>query len=142
LANPVAGYCSYRDTVRYLDLGDSEQSPTDFAMYGDYAHLTALLAPRPTLLTYNTKDDCCFIAANSLPRLLATALPIYRLYGREGNLHAHVNHEPGTHNYERDNREAFYRLVAEHFYASDPSFQRREIPSDDEVKKPEELHVE
>lgn len=142
LANPVAGYCSYHDSVRYLDLGDSEQSPTDFAMYADYAHLTALLAPRPALLTYNTKDDCCFMAAHSLPRLLATALPLYRLHGREGNLHAHVNHDPGTHNYERDNREAFYRFVAEHFYANEPSFERREIPSEGEVKTPEELHVE
>jgi hypothetical protein len=52
LANPVAGYSSFRTRVRHLkDLGDSEQTPCDLATVADYNHLTAMLAPRPTLLT-------------------------------------------------------------------------------------------
>ena len=58
LANPVAGYSSFLTRVRRLkDLGDSEQTPCDMATVADYTHLTALLAPRPTLLTYCAKDN-------------------------------------------------------------------------------------
>src|SRR5690606_31497106 len=47
LANPVAGYGSFRERIDHLaDLGDSEQTPVDFAGMADYTHLTALLAPR------------------------------------------------------------------------------------------------
>src|SRR2546422_7998332 len=28
----------------------------------DYTHLTAMMAPRPTLLIYDAEDDCCFRA--------------------------------------------------------------------------------
>jgi len=49
-------------------LGDSEQTPSDLAMVADYTHLTALLAPRAVLLTYNKKDDCCFASDHALER--------------------------------------------------------------------------
>ena len=49
LANPVAGYSSFKTRARHLsDLGDSEQTPNDLALYADYTHLTAMRAPRPT----------------------------------------------------------------------------------------------
>ena len=74
LANPVAGYSSFKTRVEFFsDLGDSEQTPTDLAMIADYAHLTALRAPRPTLLTYNAKDECCFLADHALQPLLDAA---------------------------------------------------------------------
>src|SRR3954452_5740565 len=61
LTNPVAGYSGFRTRVRYLkDLGDSEQTPCDLATVADYTHLTAMMAPQPTLLTFNSKDNCCF----------------------------------------------------------------------------------
>src|SRR5262249_52356249 len=60
LANPVAGYGSFHTNIAFDDMGDSEQAPTDMAMLADYTHLTALRAPRPTLLTYNAADECCF----------------------------------------------------------------------------------
>ena len=66
LANPVAGYGSLREGIWSIAVGDSEQVPCDFGAVADYTHLTALMAPRPTLLTYNAKDDCCFVAACSL----------------------------------------------------------------------------
>jgi predicted amidohydrolase/dienelactone hydrolase len=141
LANPVAGYGSFRTGAWALNLGDSEQSPCDLATLADYTHLTALLAPRPTLLTYNARDDCCFVAAHALPPLLDAAAPFFRLYGKEAFLRTHVNHDPGTHNYDRENRQAFYRMVGDHFYAGAPEFSAEEIPSSGEVKNPEELFV-
>ena len=142
LANPVAGYSSYLTRARHLqDLGDSEQTPVDLAATADYAHLTALRAPRPTLLTYNADDRCCFKADHALPPLVAAAEPIYRLYGKASHLRTHVNHEPGTHNFELDNRQQLYRMLGDFFYQG-AEYSADEIPSDEEVKTSEQLHVE
>jgi hypothetical protein len=143
LANPVAGYSSFRTRVRHLkDLGDSEQTPNDFATLADYTHLTALMAPRPTLLTYCAKDNCCFEAGYALPPLLDAAGPVFKQFGKEDALRSHINYDPGTHNYEKDNREAFYRMLGEHFYAGDTRFSAADIPSEAEVKTKDELTVE
>jgi hypothetical protein len=142
LANPVAGYSSFLTRVRHLkDLGDSEQTPSDLATVADYSHLTAMLAPRAALLTYNEKDNCCFEAPYALPPLLEAAAPIYKLYGVEDRLRSHVNHDPGTHNFERDNRESLYRMLGDVFYAGDASFDGVEIEVASEVKSAEELNV-
>ena len=143
LCNPVAGYSSFLTRVRHLsDLGDSEQTPNDLATVADYCHLTAMMAPRPTLLTKNAKDNCCFASGHSLQPLVDAAGPIFRLCGADSALRSHVNHDPGTHNYEQDNRQAFYRMLGDFFYPGDEQFNREEIPSTDEVKSKEELHVE
>src|SRR5690606_18787278 len=95
LANPVAGYSSYRTRVRnFSDLGDSEQTPVDLAATADYTHLTAMLAPRAALLTYNAKDNCCFASGHALEPLLEAAGPIYKLYGEQRRLRSHVNEVP------------------------------------------------
>lgn len=142
LANPVAGYSSFRTRAVHLtDLGDSEQTPTDLGAIADYCHLTAMRAPRPTLLTKNSKDDCCFASAHALPPLLEAAQPIFKLYGREDALRWHVNDEPGTHNYEIDNRQAFYRMVGDFFYPGSKEYDPKEIPCDKEVKTREQLEV-
>jgi hypothetical protein len=73
--------------------------------------------------------------------LLDAALPIYKLVGAEGRLRSHVNDDPGTHNFLRENREAFYKMVGDHFYAGDPSYDSKEIESEKEVKSAEELNV-
>ncbi|HUE71957.1 MAG TPA: acetylxylan esterase [Pirellulaceae bacterium] len=149
LCNPVAGYSSFTTRINnHSDLGDSEQTPVDLGATADYAHLTAMLAPRVALLTYNQADNCCFAAPHALPPLLEAARPIYKLLGKEANLHDHVNYDPGTHNFEQDNREALYRVVGQHFYPdlvkSRDQWSRfsQEIDSQSEVKKPEELNVE
>ena len=98
-------------------------------------------APRPTLLTFNSKDDCCFQSGYALQPLLAAAAPIFRLYGKESALRHHVNNDPGTHNFEIDNRQAFYQMLGDFFYPGDKRFDPKEIPSDKEIKSPEELHV-
>jgi hypothetical protein len=141
LANPVAGYGSFRTNILFDDLGDSEQVPTDMALVADYTHLTALRAPRPTLLTYNANDDCCFKSGHTLEPLVEAARPIFALYGAEDKLRWHVNHVPGTHNFEQENREKFYAAVGDTFYPDDKSFVRAEIPSAAEIKTAEELNV-
>jgi len=143
LSTPVAGYSSFRTRARHLkDLGDSEQTPNDLATLLDYTHLTAMLAPRPALLIYNAKDDCCFESGYALPPLVEAAGPVYRLFGKEGLPRTHVNHDPGTHNYERENREAFYRMLGDFFYPGDETFDATEIPCDDEIKSQQQLRVE
>jgi dienelactone hydrolase len=143
LANPVAGYSSFRTRVRnFSDLGDSEQTPVDLAATADYATLTAMLAPRGALLTYNAADDCCFAADHALPPLLDAAGPFYKLLGQETRLRSHVNHDPGTHNFERDNREALYRMIGDVFYEGSTAWDTVEIPCDEEIKTAEQLQVE
>jgi dienelactone hydrolase len=143
LANPVAGYSGFKIRLRdhFKDLGDSEQTPVDLATLADYTHLTALRAPRPTLLTYNAKDECCFEAGYALPPLLGAAGPVFKLFGKEKVLRSHVNHDPGTHNFEKDNRQALYRMVGDFFFAGE-KFDPKEIPCDKEVKTAAELEVE
>ncbi len=143
LATPVAGYSSFLTRAVHLsDLGDSEQTPNDLATLVDYTHLTAMMAPRPTLLTYNKADNCCFASPHALQPLLDAAGPVYRLYGKENALKSHVNEDPGTHNYEVDNRQAFYRVLGEFFYPGDKDFNTLEIPSEDEIKTADELFIE
>jgi dienelactone hydrolase len=143
LCNPVAGYSSLRTRIRHFkDLGDSEQTPCDLAVFADYTHLTALMAPRPTLLTYCAKDDCCFEAGYALPPLLEAAGPIFKLHDQEKALRSHINTDPGTHNYEKDNRQAFYRMVGDFFYPGDKDYKAGEIECASELKTKEDLAIE
>ncbi len=142
LADPVAGYSSFHTRARYLsDLGDSEQTPVDLAITADYSVLTAMRAPRPTLLTYNAQDNCCFRAGHALPPLLQAAEPIFSLYGKPENLRSHNNQDPGTHNYELDNRQQLYAFIGTPFFPDNTDYSAAEIPSDDEVKTADELLV-
>jgi hypothetical protein len=144
LTNPVAGYSSFRTRIdNFSDLGDSEQTPVDLGITADYAQLTAMLAPRSALLTFNDKDDCCFASAHALPPLLDAAEPIYKLYGKESRLRSHRNSDPGTHNFFLDNRQALYRMIRDQWYdGDDKAFAGAEIPSDKEVKTADELKIE
>jgi len=142
LANPVAGYSSYRTRAEFpSDLGDSEQTPNDLATIADYTHLTALLAGRSALLTYNAKDNCCFASDHALSPLLAAAEPVFQLYGQPHRLRSHINVDPGTHNFELDNRQAFYRMVGDTFFPGDPRYRAEEIDSTAELKTSAALNV-
>ena len=146
LTNPVAGYSGFRErlyhyTDNFTDLGDSEQTSVDLAVATDYLHLTALLAPRPALLTFNAKDDCCFRAGHALPPLLEAATPVYKLYGNKNNLRTYINNDPGTHNFGKDNRQQLYQMLGDHFFPNDKSYSADEIVSGDELKTKEELSV-
>jgi dienelactone hydrolase len=142
LANPVAGYSSFLTRAEFpSDLGDSEQTPNDLATVADYTHLTALLAGRAALLTYNAKDNCCFASPHALAPLLAAAEPIFQLYGQPHRLRSHINVDPGTHNFELDNRQAFYRMVGDTFFPGDPRYRAEEIDSTTELKTAADLLV-
>jgi hypothetical protein len=143
LCDPVAGYSSFLTRSQYFsDLGDSEQTPNDLAKYADYTHLTAMLAPRASLLTFNAKDNCCFASPHALPPLLNAATPIFKLYGKPGRLKWHVNHDPGNHNFGLDNRQALYRHLGDFFFADADDFNVKEIECEEEVKTFKELTVE
>ncbi|MBI1313821.1 hypothetical protein GC176_21215 [bacterium] len=143
LSDPVAGYSSFRTRARFpSDLGDSEQTPVDLAVAADYAQLTAMRAPRPTLLTFNLNDNCCFASPHALPPLMDAALPIFKLYDRADSLRWHVNEDPGTHNFEIDNRQTLYRMFQDFFYKDNADFSAAEIPCESELKSYDELLVE
>jgi dienelactone hydrolase len=117
-ANPVAGFSSLRSRVEvkdYGDIGDIEQSPPDFLQNSDYPYLVGLMAPRPTLLTYNAEDDCCFRAMMVKPRIYDAIKPFFKLSGKEDLLTWHENRDPATHNYEIDNRLADYSFFTKQF---------------------------
>jgi pimeloyl-ACP methyl ester carboxylesterase len=143
LSNPVAGYSSFRTRARFFsDLGDAEQTPCDMATLADYTHLTALLAPRPSLLTYNSKDNCCFASGHALPPLLEAAAPVFKLFGKENHLRSHINHDPGDHNFGLENREALYGMLRDHFYPDRRHEEWKEIDSAAEIKTEAELRVD
>jgi dienelactone hydrolase len=138
---PVAGFSSLIQRIEarwFGDLGDVEQAGTDLFAGQDYTHLEALVAPRPMLLIYNAEDDCCFRAPMVKPLTLDALKPIYRLYGREEALQWHENRDPGTHNYQLDNRLEAYRFFSKQFNLP---VTEKEIPSDAEIKSYEELVV-
>jgi dienelactone hydrolase len=138
---PVAGYSSIISRVEakeYGDLGDFEQSATDMFDGVDFTHLTALMAPRPALLIYNAEDDCCFRAAMTKPFVFDAIQPLFALYGKQDLLSWHENRDPGTHNYQLDNRTQAYRFFARQFKL--PAFDE-DADIAPEVRTYEELRV-
>jgi hypothetical protein len=144
IANPVAGYSSFVTRAQFpdQDLGDSEQTPVDLASIADYTTLTAMRAPRPTMISNNAFDSCCFRGDYANAPLIWAARPYFALYNAADKLTAHINFDPG-HNYGQDNREAFYRFVRDNFYGGDDhAFSEKEIPSEGDVRTPEQLRME
>jgi len=142
LSTPVAGYSSYVTRAQWpdKDLGDSEQTPSDLASIADYTHLTALMAPRALLLTYNAKDSCCFRGDYAVGNLLQQAKPAFDLMGAGRRLEYHVNYDTG-HNYERDNREAFYRFLHAQLLGGRPGFDPTEIDVTADIRSLDALKV-
>lgn len=117
VAVPVAGYDTLADWIPRLPAaaGDNEQAATDVLAGHDYAILTAMRAPRPTLLVLNAEDDCCFRAALVKPFAYDAIKPFFALYGAADSLQFHENMDPSTHNYQMDNRLSAYEFFAQHF---------------------------
>ena len=141
LAVPNAGYIGLDSRVNHrADRGDIEQNAADLAATADYPLLTAMLAPRPALLLYNEHDDCCFQTARAKPSVFEPVRPLYAALGRRDAFEFHNNVDPGTHNYELEHRERFYRFLNRHFVHGGQS-RDEEIPSEDEIRTEEELTV-
>lgn len=139
-AVPVAGFAGPATAIEHPEYigNDIEQNPTDFRDGQDYTHLTAMRAPRPTLLIYNAEDDCCFRAPLVKPYVFDDVRRFFKLYGKEDAFEWHENRDPGTHNYQLDNREQSYRFFAKAFQL--PPIEH-EIPVDAEIHTYEELVV-
>ena len=139
VAVEVAGFGSQQSNlIRPGDTNEVEESPTDFTVGEDYPFLVAMRAPRPTLLIHNAEDDCCFRADLVKPYIYEQVTPIFKLYGDSSTLAWHENRDPGTHNYQLDNRQQAYAFFSRHFQLSAAT---AEIPSDTEIRTSQELAV-
>jgi len=96
----------------------------------DYPFFVAMRAPRPTLLIHNQQDDCCFLAPLVKPYNYQQGLAFFKLYNAENELRWHENADPGTHNYQLDNRQQAYAFFAEQFHMPQVT---TEIPSSSEI---------
>ena len=133
----VAGIGSLQSNLtRPTDSSHVEEDATDLMMGFDYPFLVAMRAPRPTLLIHNEQDDCCFLAALVKPYIYEQALPFFGLYDSESALRWHENTDPGTHNYQLDNRQEAYAFFSEHFHLPPIS---EEIASNSEIFTPQQL---
>ncbi len=136
---PVAGYSALISRIeRPQDTGDIEQNATDLLRGQDYSTLTAMRAPKPTLLIYNAEDECCFRAPLVRPYIYDEVKPFFALFGKGDHLGWHENTDPSTHNYQRDNRLQAYRHLSRHFGLGTWD---REDPVDQEIQSYEELVV-
>lgn len=139
VAVPVAGYSAFVSKLeREGDYGDNEQIPQDFLDGQDYSHLTALRAPRPTLVIHNAEDDCCFRAPLVKPYIFDAVKPFFALYGKDAAFGWHENTDPSTHNYQLDNRRQAYAFFSKHFGLPPVA---DEIPVAEEVRSYDELAV-
>jgi len=124
--------------VRPLDLDEIEETAPDLTKGEDYPFLVAMRAPRPTLLIHNAEDDCCFRAELVKPYIYDRIQPFFRLFDKAEALAWHENRDPGTHNYQLDNREQAYAFFVRHFGLKAGS---SEIPSDAEIRSAHQLAV-
>ena len=70
---------------------------------------------RPAPVVKGTpEDDCCFRASAVKPLLFDPIRAVYETYRHPDFLQWHENVDPGTHNYQLDNRRAAYNFFAKH----------------------------
>ncbi len=136
---PVSGHSPlwHRATVRWQDHGDLEQTPVDLCTVADYDTLTAMFAPRPSLLIHSVNDSI-FRPEFMRSCLYAPARKVYKLLGVPDRIGFYANEDPGTHNYDRDIREQLYRFLKE---AWGLDISTHDIPCDDEILSEWELSV-
>jgi dienelactone hydrolase len=135
----ACGYFSFTSAIeRHSDVGDLEYHPHDQFIDGDYSTLTAMMAPRSILLMYGAEDQYGLRAPLQKPHLYDEMRPFFKLYGKDDNIAFHENIDPGTHNYELDNRQQSYAFFTRHF---NMPVVEHEVPVDGEVKSYQELQV-
>ncbi len=133
----VAGIGSMETNLaRPTDTQEVEETATDLLQNFDYTFLVAMRAPRPTLLMHNQQDDCCFLAPLVKPYIYDQIRPFFSLYDAGKAFRWHENIDPGTHNYQLDNRQTAYAFFSEFFHLAPVA---QEIPSDPEILTPAEF---
>lgn len=136
----VAGIGSRESNLtRPADTDEIEESPPDLNKDFDYPEFVAMRAPRPTLLIHNGVDSCCFRASLVKPYIYDNVVPFFRLFGKADALGWHENLDPGTHNYQLDNRQQAYAFFAKNFGMP---VVESETFSGDEIRTPEELAID
>lgn len=135
---PVAGYVTLQGRLERLpgEPGDIEQNPSDFLVGQDYSTLTALRAPRPTLLIYNVEDNCCFRAPLVKPYIFEPIVRFFKLYGNEEGFQFYGSTSISAHNYGLEDRLQAYDFFVKHFHLTAGS---SEIPVGEDVKTYNEL---
>ena len=141
-AVPVAGFSAMTASIEHPESSgdDPEQNASDLRQGVDYAQLAAMRAPQPTLLIYNAMDDCCFRAGLVKQGVYLDIKPFFALYGKPDDLQWHENENPGTHNYQIENRERSYEFFDSVFGLNLPS--KEFADTDSEVKSYAELKVD
>jgi hypothetical protein len=136
---PVSGHSPiwHRATKRWPDHGDLEQTPVDLCTVADYDTLTAMFAPRPSLLVHSVNDGI-FRPEFMRPAIYAPAKKVYKTLGAEGRIGFYANHDPGTHNYDRDIREQCYKFLKKAWGLDIPV---KDIPCEDELRSEWDLSV-
>lgn len=135
----VAGIGSRESNLTHpVDTDESEADAPDLMEGEDYPELLALRAPRPTMEIHNATDSCCFRAPLVKPYLYDQVKPFFQLYGASGSFAWSENLDPGSHNYQLDNRQQAYRFFSTQFKL--PVLDG-EIYSDDEIRTPKELGI-
>ena len=141
LAVPVAGHSALGQRIaNRSSIGDLEQNPNDLGAFADYVHLNTLMVPRPLLLIYNTKDNCCFAASTVKANTYEPVIPFYAQANVPERLHYHENSDPGDHNYQLDNRQQLYAFLETHFFP-ERNLSAKEIDCDAEILANEDLIV-
>ncbi len=137
-ALPDAGYLSNVSVGGVENVGDNEQSATDLGAAADYTQLTAMRAPRPTLLIFNETDNCCFRAPRMKPLLYDDIRPVFELLDAADRFLWYENIDPGDHNYQLDNRLHSYEFFAKYFGLPPV---KHEIVADADIKSIQELAI-
>jgi dienelactone hydrolase len=143
VAVPVAGYGTVTERVARQafnpsEAGDPEQQPTDLTDGRDYSTLTAMRAPRPTLLINNAEDSCCYRAPLVKPYIFDPVQPFFKLYGKEDVFQFYENTDISAHNYGLSNREQAYRFLTGSLGLP---IAQNEIPVGGDIKSYDELAV-
>jgi dienelactone hydrolase len=139
VAVEVAGFGSLQSNITHpVDTDEIEEDPTDFTDGEDYPELVAMRAARPTLLIHDAMDNCCFRSMLVKPYIYDDVRPFFELYGKPDALAWHENRDPGTHNYQLDNRQQAYAFFTRYF---NMPVSGKEIPSDQEIVSADQLKV-
>jgi dienelactone hydrolase len=136
VAIPVAGYETLLERITVGDTGDIEENATDLLVGQDYSTLTAIRAPRPTLLIYNAEDSCCYRAPLVKPGVYDAVVPFFELFGKGADFQFHQNADISAHNMGLDNRQQIYRFFSEEFGLP---VNEKEIAVGDSLKSYDEL---
>jgi dienelactone hydrolase len=135
---PVAGFVNLQGRLERLpeEPGDIEQNPTDFLVGQDYSTLTAMRAPRPTLLIYNAEDDCCFRAPLVRPYVFDSVIPFFNLYGQADAFQFYQSTLISAHNYGLEDRAKSLEFFVRQFHLNADS---AEVPVGQYIKSFDEL---